>query len=91
MAKIGMQAGVDDVPHPGQRLGLAARVELAAGATLRVEFFDGGPEGIDALPTTQLWKEKIEPVLEANEGKRHRKPNVSNPSVNLKNAAATIN
>ena len=49
------------------------------------------PEGIDALPTTQLWKEKIEPVLEANEGKRHRKPNVSNPSVNLKNAAATIN
>ena len=58
------------------------------------------PESIDALPGTEMWKEKIEPVLKANEGKRKptgnrhgelfRGPRVSIPNAKLNKSAPTI-
>ena len=42
------QPGIDALPHPGQRLLLATRGELAMGLLQPAEFRDGLPEGIDA-------------------------------------------
>ncbi len=58
------------------------------------------PEGIDAVPATEMWKQKILPALTANEGKRKptgnrhgelvRGPRISIPNAKLKKAAPTI-
>ena len=44
-----MKPRVDQVPHPGQRLLLAPRIEFTAGAALLMELLDVRPEFFDAL------------------------------------------
>src|ERR1700712_1059649 len=50
MPKIRMQTRMHDVPHPRERLLLAACIELARRAAFGMEFFDVRPERIDTLP-----------------------------------------